>query len=166
MTILGIDPGLDGALAWLAKRPKGGYDLTIWDFPKLTVKVGKANREVISIYELAADMPSMPADRAIIEAVHAMPKQGVTSSFSFGDGFGTVKTMVAFLGIPQRLVEPSVWTRMVGLKSGATKDEHARLAMQTFPEHAGLFRGPRGGALDGRADAALIALYGLQLGGF
>lgn len=166
MTILGIDPGLDGAMAWLAKRPAGGFDLTIWDFPTFTVKVGKSLRRVISLYEMAATLPSMPADRAFIESVHAMPKQGVVSTFTFGEGFGTVKTAVAFLGIPQTLVEPSVWTRMVGLKSGATKDEHVRLAMSLFPEHTALFRGPRGGALDGRADAALIAYYGMKLSGF
>lgn len=165
MTILGADPGLDGALAWLSKKGSG-WDLTVMDFPTLSVKKGKTLRREYSLYELAADLPLMPADMAYVEAVHSMPKQGGVSNFTFGGGFWMVRTAIAFCGIPQTLIEPSVWTRMVGLPTGATKDQHVQRAMSLFPAHTALFRGPRGGALDGRADAALIAYCGALMRGF
>jgi len=161
-TILGVDPGLDGAFAWLRRVDKG-FELIVRDFPTVVVKKGKTNRREYSIAELKQDFQNGYADHAFIEKVHAMPGQGVTSTFTFGEGYGIVRTVCAFLETPTTLVDPAVWTRVVGLQSGATKGEHCARAASLFPGYAQLFRGPRGGLLDGRADAALIAWYGIAV---
>jgi hypothetical protein len=90
-----------------------------------------------------------------------MPRQGVSSCFSFGRGTGIVVGVLEALGIAYIEVAPRVWQGEV-LKgfSGEGKARCLRWAACTFP--GAELAGPRGKALDGRADALALAVYGLR----
>ena len=137
--ILGIDPGVTGAIAVL--RPE-------WEYS-----------------HVVEDMPSNPRDlwemlkpwtmcHAIVEQAQAMPKQGVSSTFKTGYGYGVIIGVLASLGIPYETVTPSVWKRAMGLQ-GKDKDASRSLARCYWPD------APLGRVKDhGRAEALLIAEYG------
>lgn len=102
-----------------------------------------------------------------VENVHSMPKQGVSSTFKFGMGFGIVLGVLTARAFPHTRIEPSVWKRAVGLPAGAPKELSVKRAMEVFPRHARLFvreklRGTGVIPLDGRAEAALIAWHCYQ----
>lgn len=149
--ILGIDPGLSGAFAWL---DDDGELVDIADMP--AVQVGTKHRIV----------PALVADLVLrhkvtmcwLENVHAMKGQGVSSMFSFGRSLGVVEGVLAALECPVTYVAPNVWTKSMGV--GADKGVHAQRACQLWPAMADRFVGPRGGVKDGPADAALIAAHG------
>jgi crossover junction endodeoxyribonuclease RuvC len=150
MVILGIDPGLTGAFVALVDGvPR------VWDMP--TIKVGKRNhvdpagvRDILSGFEGASTL-------AILESVHAMPKQGVVSVFTFGEGFGVLKGALAALEIPYDLVTPQRWKRVMLDGTGKDKGASRLAARRLWPAQSGLFNRVRD---DGRADAALMAEYG------
>lgn len=148
--ILGVDPGLGGAMAFY-DRATG--DLEVFDMPTHRLK-GK-NR--IDIYQLGmlVDARSARLQLAVIEEVNAMPKQGVASSFAFGAAFGQVLGVVGANMIPMELIRPAVWKKAMGCTSD--KDSSRRRASQIFPSHAGLWAAK--GKVD-RAEAALLAYYG------
>jgi crossover junction endodeoxyribonuclease RuvC len=91
---------------------------------------------------------------ATIEAVHAMPKQGVTSSFTFGKGYGALLMALTAAGIPFETVTPQKWQKALGCLSKGDKNVTKRKAQQLWPHiqwsHA-------------TSDAALIAEYGRRL---
>jgi len=98
--------------------------------------------------------PSM----AVIERVSAMPKQGVVSVFGFGRSYGEARGVVGALNIPMHLVTPQKWKKHFGLSSD--KDQPRALATRLFPSVSEHFKLKKH---DGRAEAALIALYGAQV---
>lgn len=150
---VGIDPGLDGALAYL----HGTY-LELYDIPTLSLRRnGKSKRE-LDLAGLAHLMGEMTAGRTChvyIEQVGAMPGQGVSSMFSFGKTYGGILGVVATLQLPHTLVAPATWKKAMGVKGG--KDASRARASALLPAHAGHWRRVKD---DGRAEAALIALYG------
>lgn len=156
--IIGIDPGLTGA--WAAVSLDGDL-LTVADMP--TAKRGK--RDWVDPHELAGRILEFgernPIQLAAVEDVHAMPRQGVTSSFRFGHAFGVAVSVVAFAGCETMLVTPQAWKKWFGL-IGADKGSSRAYAATWWPRHADLFRRAKD---DGRAEAALIALYALQFQG-
>lgn len=93
----------------------------------------------------------------VLEDVHAMPKQGVTSSFGFGRTKGVIEGVFAANGRPITYVSPAKWKRALGL----TKDKGAsrRRAIELWPDKAALFARVKD---DGRAEAALIAYWWLN----
>jgi crossover junction endodeoxyribonuclease RuvC len=134
-----------------------GYE--VWDAP--TGKDGKQNvllptemRKIL--VEAIAGLECM----VFIEKVHAMRDQGRSSIFNFGDGWGMWKGICVGLGLPYELVTPQRWTKemLAGMKGG--KGSSIVRALELFPKAQ--VRGPRGGALDGRADALLIAAFGAR----
>jgi crossover junction endodeoxyribonuclease RuvC len=153
--ILGIDPGASGAIAILDLR--GGLVDTI-DMPTVEVQIGKAMKHRVSP-ELIAEELRMYAPFAVafIEKVGAMPGQGVSSMFAFGEAYGLVRGVLAGMSVPCTFVVPSVWTKAMRVEGG--KDGSRKRAMELFPEKAGLFRRVKD---NGRADAALIAAWGKQ----
>lgn len=152
MLILGIDPGLSGALA-LYNTATGS--LVIDDMPTFSLtRGGKAKRDV-NVSELARIIDSGRPARAFLERVGAMPGQGVSSVFKFGEAFGIVRGCLAF--VPTELVAPTVWRKAVGIKTGAGKDTSRARATALFPRYANQFARVKD---DGRAEAALIAYYG------
>lgn len=157
MRVLGVDPGATGALAMLDTDLAA---LVVCDMPSTIVKVGKSHRRQISEFWLADILRVYAPDEAWIERVHALPRQGVTSSFSFGLSYGLARGVLAALGVRVTLVTPNEWKRSFRL--GADKNEARLIAARLFPANAAFFTRARD---DGRAEAALLALFGAQQGG-
>jgi len=154
--ILGIDPGLSGALAFY--YPVSGA-LDVVDMPTHRLVANGKGKTRLDLYRLAQALRDMnffePITWAFIEEVHAMPKQGVTSSFSFGFAAGAVQGIVAALGIPMTRVTPNKWKQALGLTGD--KDMSRRRASELMPRHAHNWPLKKH---DGRAEAALMAYYG------
>ena len=150
MRILGADPGLHGALALIDDE----LGLTVvQDMP--IVRVGKTS--TISEGLLRELIRDLNPNHAFVERVHAMPKQGVVSSFNFGMGYGLLRGVLAGLGVGTTLVTPNEWKRAMRL--GSDKGEARLIAGRIFPLNARDFARVRD---DGRAEATLLAFYGLR----
>jgi len=146
MIVAGIDPGANGALALMTPD-----DLFVYDVPM----VGK---DVDEVAWATIWMPVLRrADHIWIEQVGAMPGQGVTSMFNFGQRFGFVKAMAYLAHAPVSFVRPQAWKAGVGITKGAEKGASRLRASQLFPKHADLWARVKD---DGRAEAALISYYG------
>jgi len=153
MIVLGIDPGASGALAFF--DPDSGL-LDIIDTPVVEVMRGNKAKREISPPMLAALIKARMPDQVILERVGAMPGQGVSSMFQFGRGVGMVEGVIGCLALPITYVSPIVWQRAVGARGGKGG---ARLrAAELFPAYAQMFARVKD---DGRADAALIAWWGV-----
>jgi crossover junction endodeoxyribonuclease RuvC len=98
-----------------------------------------------------------------IEKVHAMPGQGVTSMFSFGEGYGGLKGVCATLGLPYNLVTPQAWKKKV--LAGTSKDKEAAVdfCRRRYPQVNLLATERSRVPHDGMADALCIATYGWML---
>lgn len=151
---LGVDPGLSGAIA--------AYDpavdtLVVYDVPTLKLTVAGKQRRRLDAHSLARVAVELAAGckLAVVEDVHAMPKQGVASSFSFGFVAGAIQQALIAAGAPLQLVQPAAWKRYFGLTHD--KDATRLHASRLMPKHAHLW--PKR-SHDGRAEAALLALYG------
>lgn len=158
MKVCGIDPGLSGAIAIYDTET---LSLILYDMPIIRAKkAGKGNKNVISIAGIRRIINEEQPDKVFVEKVHAMPGQGVTSMFNMGYGLGVIHACVASAGTSLIEVTPQAWKRK--LMNGQPKDKSAAciVASNLFPNNAEDFYTPRGKALDGRADAALIAYYG------
>ena len=159
--ILGIDPGLSGAVAAYGLC-LGGATLEVFDLPTTERVVNGKTKRQLDLHALANDLRCFPLSLvkfAIIEQVSAMPGQGVTSSFNFGFTAGAIQGVVAALGIPIRTVSPQVWKRKFGLL-GQPKDASRAEASRRFPQYADQWPLKKH---DGRAEAALLALYGTMM---
>ena len=154
--VLGIDPGLSGALA----RLTASGDLTIWDMPVLQVERNGRVRRDLDLAVLVATIRQADATEAWLERVGAMPGQGVSSMFAFGRAVGQVEAVITACGLPLSLVTPQVWKRSLTVPAG--KDAARLRGSQLMPAYAGEWRLAKH---DGRAEAALIALHGLLHGG-
>lgn len=153
MVIIGVDPGQTGAIA--------SYDGTIItgliDMPTMTRLHGSGRQ--VDPYTLATEILDLCAGRnatAVIEAVSAMPGQGVSSMFRFGESVGVVLGVLGALQMPVRWVTPQRWKKAAGI-AGRDKDAARSLAIQLHPEVAELLKRKKD---VGRADAALIARFG------
>lgn len=145
--ICGIDPGASGALAFLfADHPR---TVSAEDMPLANSQVCAAT--------LADRLRIMKPDVAFLEYVASRPKQGVASSFNFGVSFGVAKAVVLTLGIPLHIVTPKIWKQHFSLKSD--KEKSRELVLRMWPERCELFRRKKD---ENRAEASLIALYGLH----
>ena len=154
MIILGIDPGLSGALAFYDTVEQS---VEVIDMPVLElVRNGKKKREV-SAQSLANHIAGRKISGAFLERVNAMTGQGVTSVFSFGRSLGIVEGILAAYDIPTTLVTPQAWQKAVNQRAG--KDGSRERAMQLFPAQVELFQRKKD---DGRSDASLIAYYGAK----
>lgn len=151
--IIGIDPGLSGAIFLLQ-----GDDSDVFDMPVTERLVNGKLKRQIDPASLARILPT-DAEFVIVEQVSAMPGQGVTSSFNFGFTAGAIQGVVAALGLPLRTVHPQVWKRKFGLL-GQPKDASRAEASRRLPQHAHLWPLKKH---DGRAEAALLALYGSMM---
>lgn len=145
MRVVGIDPGLAGAAALL----DGGTLVDVFDF---SAADGRLIGGPISDW-----MFDRQPEHVVIEGVHSMPGQGVSTTFKFGRAFGTVEGIAVALGIPMSLIAPNHWKRLVGV----TKDKQSAraLAGRLWPVHRAWFERVKD---DGRAEAALIALAYLR----
>jgi crossover junction endodeoxyribonuclease RuvC len=148
---LGIDPGLTGALALL------NADHTIELLADLPVIRDRSLAWIDggALQSMLLNAIGGRQCRAVVERAHAMPRQGVASSFSFGVGLGSILGVLQTLQLPLELITPAVWKRALGLSS----DKRASLdkARLLFPS-ADL----RLAKHDGRAEALLIASFSLN----
>lgn len=160
MKVLGVDPGLQGALAL--------YDptddtLDVRDMPTLVLpKAGGGKRTELDLYALAQIMDEWAPQqvRAFIEQVGPTPQMGVTSSFSFGGSFWAVRMACAAHFIPIEMVTPQVWKRALQVKAGAGKSDAVRArASALLPAHAKHWTRVKD---EGRAEATMIALHGAR----
>ena len=149
---IGIDPGLYGAIAYYTPVTGG---LEVFDTPIFHVTVNGKRRRRLDKNALNKLLSSGTAMSAALEAVHSMPKQGVSSSFAFGEVFGATEQCLVCKDIPVLLVQPRKWKGFFGLSSD--KEASRLMAIQKFPAHKLLFARKKD---DGRAESALLALYG------
>jgi crossover junction endodeoxyribonuclease RuvC len=159
MVVIGIDPGLSGAIAFI-ERVDGELWLKVFDVPVHLLKRGESKKKELDIQALSEMFRGYKA-HAFIEQVGAMPGQGVSSMFAFGKVYGAIIACVACHCIPYTLVTPVKWKKATGVPvgEGSSKDGSRARASQLMPQHASLWARVKD---DGRAEAALIAYYGLQ----
>ena len=152
MLIYGIDPGFTGAIAlyW----PDTGK-LEVHDMPVMKNPKGKTIINPHGVLDILANEGGKSL--AVIEQVSAMPGQGVSSMFRFGEGYGHLQMACAASKLPLQYVTPASWKRHFGLTS--SKGLSRGLAMQRFPDQAQQFSRVKD---DGRAEASLIALFGAE----
>jgi hypothetical protein len=155
MIILGVDPGLGGALFLM--DTDGSYS-SAYDMPTFIVPRGGKNKRDIDARVLASALwgyHRLPIGHAFVEAVNAMPGQGVTSMFAFGKAYGIILGIIAAYGVPYTLVSPAKWKK--ALQVPASKDGARARASQLLPhcaEHWPLKKH------EARAEAALLCHYG------
>lgn len=152
---IGIDPGASGAVAILDS--KTGKLIDVFDMPAVEVVIGGKTKRRVSAELLAAELDHYAREDAIawVEQVGAMPGQGVTSMFAFGESAGIARGVLAGLRIPTFTVTPGAWKK--ASKVNASKDGSRAKAAQIWPDKAASFKRVKD---DGRAEAALIAAYG------
>ena len=154
--IAGIDPGLSGALFFMdPDNPANGEaaDLPV----HLLIRGGKKKRELDTAGLIGILTPHR-LDHVLLEQVNAMPGQGVSGVFAFGKCYGVILGIVAARSIPLTLVTPTVWKRALGVPKA--KDGARARASQLLPGAAHQWSLKKH---DGRAEACLLALYGLRI---
>lgn len=155
---IGIDPGLSGAVGIASSGFVGRTTYEVVDVPTLAITVGKHTRRdyvIPGMLNLLRELSeSVDEVQVGIEKVHAHPGQGVSSSFSFGRGYGLWLMAIVALKIPYTEITPQAWKKE--MMAGMTKDKDAaRLrAAQLFPLLDFSKKSD-----DGRAEALLIAEF-------
>lgn len=154
MLFLGIDPGKKGALALFDPHE---YKLTLIDMPTTKRPSGKGTETDYAVLAQLMEPPEDVQVRCLIEQVWSMPREGVSSAHEFGRNNGALFMGLAAYKIPYQTITPAKWKKYFGLSQD--KGASTTLAVRHFPENTSQFYGPKGGILDGRAEAALLALY-------
>ena len=130
MKIIGIDPGLNGAIAVLQENKVK----EIFDVP--VMPEGKKNKRQLNSAQLVKLLKDIISDNeevaVIVENVSAMPGQGVTSMFNFGQTFGAIKGICAALGLPIFFVRPAKWKKHFDLIN-SSKDASRTKAIEMYP---------------------------------
>jgi crossover junction endodeoxyribonuclease RuvC len=155
MFYIGIDPGLSGAIAVL---DNDGAIRKIDDMPVSTKGSGKKQVDPYELVRILGVAKSLGQTKAYVELVNAMPGQGVSSMFNFGEGCGVVRGVLAAIGIPVEYVHPAKWKRHLNL-SGKDKDYARTVAAETVLGASPYVCRKKD---IGRADAILIATYGFN----
>jgi crossover junction endodeoxyribonuclease RuvC len=154
MRVLGIDPGIRGGLAIVSNGDGVGALLDAIDIPT----VGDGAKERVDVMAVRDWVQLHKPTLALIERAQAMPCQGASSGFKYGRAVGALEAAIILCAIPLEIVEPTAWKRFWKLPA-KDKQRSRQRALELFPAaHALLAR-----KLDhGRAEAALLALYGLK----
>ena len=130
MKIIGIDPGLSGAIAILENNKV----LSIFEMPVMSE--GKKNKRQLNSAQLVKILKDNIKDHQdtvmVVEQVNAMPGQGVTSMFNFGQTFGAIKGICAALGLPIFFVRPTKWKKYFELIN-SSKDASRTKAIEMYP---------------------------------
>ena len=130
MKIIGIDPGLSGGIAIL----EDNIIKVLFDMPVMSD--GKKNKRQLKsalLVKLIKDNIKDTEDTVmVVEQVNAMPGQGVTSMFNFGQTFGAIKGICAALGLPIFLVRPAKWKKHFELIN-SSKDASRTKAIEMYP---------------------------------
>jgi crossover junction endodeoxyribonuclease RuvC len=153
--IIGIDPGLSGALALLEMA--NDDPALIADVIDVPV-IGSGAKQSVDVIGLQEWLLRHGPRHAFLERGQAMPKQGASSGFKYGRVVGALEAVLAVSAIAITIVEPSRWKRHFHL-AGADKEGARGLAIRLFPGSHAFFARKKD---HNRGEAVLIALYGLQ----
>ncbi len=130
MKIIGIDPGLSGAIAIIENNTVLG----IFDMPVMAE--GKKNKRQLNSAQLVNIIKEYVKKEeeivVVVEQVNAMPGQGVTSMFNFGQTFGAIKGVCAALNLPIFFVRPSKWKKYFELIN-SSKDSSRTKVIEMYP---------------------------------
>ena len=155
MLIIGIDPGISGSICFF----EDGKILDVLEMPTMTD--GKKNKKQVNgaqIYnEISSKIMGIEKQnlRVIIEQVSAMPGQGVTSMFNFGQSFGILKGICSAMQLPMYFVRPAKWKKYFGLIN-SEKDASRTRAIEMFPYFSSNLSKKKD---SNKADAILIASF-------
>ena len=153
MKIIGIDPGLSGAIAILENNKV----FNIFDIPVMSE--GKKNKRQLNSALLVSLLREKIKDSKdvvlVVEQVNAMPGQGVTSMFNFGQTFGAIKGICAALTLPIFFVRPSKWKKHFELIN-SSKDSSRTKAIEMYPKLSNQLAKKKD---VNKSDAILIARY-------
>ena len=153
MKIIGIDPGLSGAIAVLEENKV----LAIYDMPVMAE--GKKNKKQLNSAQLVniikKNINKSDDIAVVVEQVNAMPGQGVTSMFNFGQTFGAIKGVCAALNLPIFFVRPSKWKKYFELIN-SSKDSSRTKVIEMYPSLSSQLSKKKD---VNKSDAILIARY-------
>ncbi len=155
MLIIGIDPGISGSICFF----QDGQILDVIDMPTMTE--GKKNKKQVNgaqVYnEILKKIDKIEKYnvRVVIEKVSAMPGQGVTSMFNFGQSFGILKGICSAMQLPLYYVRPAKWKKYFGLIN-SEKDASRTRAIEMFPNFSSQLSKKKD---SNKADAILIANF-------
>jgi hypothetical protein len=138
MTIIGIDPGANGSIAWITDGKPC---------------VEKMPDTLQDLWGLIADIAGEfgVQYKAYLEQVHSSPQMGVKSAFTFGNGFGHLEMALTAAGIPFERVRPQVWQKSMGCLTKGDKNISKARAQELFPQIK---------CIHAISDGLLIAEYG------
>ena len=155
MLIIGIDPGISGSICFL----DNGKILEVIEMPIMTD--GKKNKKQVNgsqVYnEVTKRIKQFEKNqiRVVIEHVSAMPGQGVTSMFNFGQSFGILKGICTAMQLPMYFVRPAKWKKYFNLLN-SEKDASRTRAIEIFPYFSSQLSRKKD---SNKADAILIASF-------
>jgi len=154
MLIIGIDPGISGSICFF----ENGKILEVIEMPVMTE--GKKNKKQVNgaqIYNEFSKRINRKNDeiRVVIEQVSAMPGQGVTSMFNFGQSFGILKGICSAMQLPMFFVRPAKWKKYFNLIN-SQKDASRTRAIEIFPYFSTQLSKKKD---SNKADAILIASF-------
>tara|TARA_B100000427_G_scaffold111521_1_gene92466 strand:- start:3731 stop:4222 length:492 start_codon:yes stop_codon:yes gene_type:complete len=155
MLIIGIDPGISGAICFF----ENGEVIQVIDMP--TMAEGKKNKRQVNgrqIFNEISKMINKYSNKEIsvvVEQVSAMPGQGVTSMFNFGQSYGVIKGICAAMQLPIFFVRPAKWKKHFNLIN-SQKDASRAKAIDMFPNISSLLSKKKDA---NKADAILIASF-------
>ena len=152
MKIVGIDPGINGAIAYLDSE-----ELIVYDMPVIKYQKNGKTRNKINPIALYVLLNKLDADKIYIEMVSGQPNNGSKQAFAYGWGCGTIDTCTRLICPNIVYVSPQKWKRAMEV----TKDKNSSLrkARELFHQYDYFDRKKD----DGRAEASLIAFYGSML---
>jgi hypothetical protein len=157
MLIMAIDPGNKGAMAYYETT---GTLISIKDMPVREIKVGNKNRiqiDAMALYTIFSDASLMGVEMVVMEQIGGRPRQSAPAAFTLGHGVGMIYMACVACGLRITQIPPQVWKRK--LKVSTDDESIAKRADELLPGHGHLWRGPKGGVLHDRAEAAMIAVY-------
>ena len=153
MIIFGIDPGISGAISIMENKKV----IEIFDMP--TMIDGKKNKKQVNGSQVSNIIKEWKKDNketiVVVEHVNAMPGQGVTSMFNFGQSFGVIKGICSALSIPIHFVRPMKWKKYFNLIK-TNKDASRTKVIEVYPEISSKLSRKKD---SNKADAILIARY-------
>ena len=155
MLIIGIDPGISGSICFF----KDGNIIDVVEMP--TMAEGKKNKRQVNgaqiYYEISSRIRDIKKEdiKVIIEQVSAMPGQGVTSMFNFGQSFGILKGICSAMQLPMYFVRPTKWKKYFNLIN-SEKDASRTKAIEVFPYFSSELSRKKD---SNKADAILIASF-------
>ena len=155
MLIIGVDPGISGAICFF----ENGRIMDVVEMPTMTE--GKKNKRQVNgsqIYnEISKRINKIEKQniRVIIEQVSAMPGQGVTSMFNFGQSFGILKGICSAMRLPMFFVRPAKWKKYFNLIN-SEKDASRTKAIEKFPYFSSQLSKKKD---SNKAEAILIASF-------